>query len=86
METTVEHAAEIDTEIEAHAIDWSIQRLTKVSLAVLRLALCEILYFDDIPVSVTINEAVELAKKYAGQQDSRFINGVLGSVAREREE
>lgn len=86
VETTVEHGAEIDTEIEAHAIDWSIQRITKVSLAVLRLALCEILYFDDIPVSVTINEAVELAKKYAGQQDSRFINGVLGTIAREREE
>ncbi len=80
-ETTVEHGAEI----EAHAIDWSIQRITKVSLAVLRLALCEMMYFDDIPVSVTINEAVELAKKYAGKQDSKFINGVLGTIARERE-
>ena len=74
-----------NTEIEAHAIDWSIQRITKVSLAVLRLALCEMMYFDDIPVSVTINEAVELAKKYAGKQDSKFINGVLGTIARERE-
>ncbi|MBQ2568030.1 MAG: transcription antitermination factor NusB, partial [Clostridia bacterium] len=45
----------------------------------------EMMYFDDIPVSVTINEAVELAKKYAGKQDSRFINGVLGTIARERE-
>lgn len=83
--TTVEHGAEIDTEIEAHAVDWSIQRITKVSLAILRLALCEILYYDDIPTGVSINEAVELAKKYAEKQDSRFINGVLGSVARERE-
>ena len=85
VETTVEHGAEIDTEIEAHAVDWSIQRITKVSLAILRLALCEMLYFDDIPVSVSINEAVLLAKKYAGKQDSAFINGVLGTVARERE-
>lgn len=85
VETTAEHAAEIDTEIEAHALDWSIQRITKVSLAILRLALCEMMYFDDIPVSVSINEAVELAKKYAEKQDSKFINGVLGTVARERE-
>lgn len=85
VDTTVEHGAEIDTEIEAHAVDWSIQRITKVSLAILRLALCEILYFDDIPVSVSINEAVELAKKYAEKQDGKFINGVLGTIARERE-
>lgn len=82
---TVEHAPEIDTEIEAHAVDWSVNRITKVSLAILRLAICEILYFDDIPVSVSINEAVELAKKYAEKKDSAFINGILGSIARERE-
>ncbi len=85
VETAVEHGPEIDTEIESHAVDWSIQRITKVSLAILRLALCEIMYFDDIPVSVSINEAVELAKKYAEQQDGKFINGVLGTIARERE-
>lgn len=85
VEAAAEHGAEIDTEIEAHAVDWSIQRITKVSLAILRLAICEMLYFDDIPVSVSINEAVELAKKYAGREDSSFINGVLGTIARERE-
>ena len=79
VETTVEHAAEIDT------VDWSLNRLTRVALAILRLAVCEILYFDDIPVGVSINEAVELAKKYAEKKDSAFINGVLGSVARARE-
>lgn len=83
VETALEHAPEIDTEIETYAVDWSIRRITKVSLAILRLALSEILYFDDIPVSVSINEAVELAKKYAEQQDSKFINGVLGAIARE---
>lgn len=85
VETAVEHAPEIDTEIEAYSVDWSLNRLTKVSLAILRLAVCEILYCEDIPVSVSINEAVELAKKYAGKKDSSFINGVLGSVARARE-
>lgn len=85
VETTVEHAPEIDTEIEAHAVDWSISRITKVSLAILRLAICEMLYFEDIPVSVSINEAVELAKKYAEKKDSSFINGVLGTIAREQE-
>ena len=81
-ETAVEHLPEIDTEIESYAVDWSLSRITKVSLAILRLAICEILYFDDIPVSVSINEAVELAKKYASEKDGSFINGVLGSVAR----
>ncbi len=85
VETTVEHAAEIDTEIEAYSVDWSLNRLTRVALAILRLAVCEILYFEDIPVGVSINEAVELAKKYAEKKDSAFINGVLGSVARARE-
>ncbi|MBO7683018.1 MAG: transcription antitermination factor NusB [Clostridia bacterium] len=85
VEKTVEHAPEIDTEIETHAVDWSISRITKVSLAILRLAICEILYFEDIPVSVSINEAVELAKKYAEKKDSSFINGVLGTIAREQE-
>lgn len=84
-ETTVDHLPEIDTEIERYAVDWSLSRITKVSLAILRLAICEILYFDDIPASVSINEAVELAKKYAEKKDSSFINGVLGSVARARE-
>lgn len=85
VDTTVEHLPEIDTEIEAYAVDWSVNRITKVSLAILRLAISEILYFDDIPASVSINEAVELAKKYAEKKDSAFINGVLGSVARARE-
>lgn len=86
VDTTVDHYAEIDTEIEAYTVGWSIQRITKVALAILRLAICEILYFDDIPASVSINEAVELAKKYAEKKDSSFINGVLGSFVRAQEQ
>lgn len=80
--TTVENFGEIDKTISEYSSGWSIDRITKVSLSILRIAICEILYMDDIPVGVSINEAVELAKSYAGKEDSQFINGVLGAVSR----
>ena len=61
---------------------WKLSRISKVSLAILRLAVCEILLFDDIPVSVSVNEAVELSKKYAADEDASFVNGLLSSVIR----
>ena len=61
---------------------WKISRISKVSLAILRLAICEMLNFPDIPVSVSINEAVELAKKYAAEEDYSFVNGLLSSVSK----
>ena len=61
---------------------WKINRISKVSLAILRVAIYEMLYLDDIPVSVSINEAVELSKKYTVQDDTSFINGVLGAVTK----
>ena len=73
---------EIDGMIEKNLVGWTIKRISKVSLAVLRLAVSEILYFDDIPVSVSINEAVEITKKYSTAQDASFVNGVLGSVSK----
>ena len=54
-----------------------------MALAVLRLAVCEIMYFDDIPVGVSINEAVELCKKYAAKDDAAFVNGILGSLSKD---
>lgn len=75
----------IDQTIRDVAVGWSLNRMTKVSLAILRLAVAEILFRDDIPASVSINEAVELAKKYAGKEDSAFINGILGTIARNAE-
>ena len=82
---TWENVTEIDTVIEKYAHGWKISRISKVALAVLRLAICEIKYFDDIPVGVSINEAVELCKKYAAKDDSAFVNGILGSVSKEAE-
>ena len=77
-----EMQAEIDEHISANAKGWKLNRISKVSLAIMRLALAEILYFDDIPSGVSINEAVELAKKYATDEDASFVNGLLGTVAR----
>ena len=73
--------AEIDAKIESSTLGWKINRLSKVSLALLRLAVYEMLYEADIPVSVSINEVIDLAKKYGVKEDASFINGVLGTVA-----
>ena len=61
---------------------WSIGRISKVSLAVLRLAIYEIKFMDDIPNAVSVDEAVELCKTYSVQDDAAFVNGVLGTVVR----
>lgn len=72
---------EIDQLIQAHARGWTLERMPKVDLAIMRLAVYELLNRKDIPWNVSINEAVELAKKYGGDQSRTFINGVLGKVA-----
>lgn len=74
---------EVDSVIEANLQDWTLSRLPKVSLAVLRLAVAEIKYVDEVPNGVAVNEAVELAKKYGTSVDAAFINGVLGAVAKD---
>ena len=79
----IEHMAELDALIDEKSTGWKTNRMAKVDLAIIRLAVYEIKFEDDIPTKVSINEAVELAKKYAGTADASFINGILGSVARE---
>jgi N utilization substance protein B len=79
------HLEEIDEMISASSHKWSKDRLSRVSLAILRLAIYEIVWETEIPVSVSINEAVELAKNYGGDADASFINGVLGGIARRHE-
>jgi transcription antitermination protein NusB len=76
-----EHAADIDEAIGRTSKHWTIQRMPVVDRNILRLATYEILYVDSIPVSVSINEAVEMAKVYGGEDSSRFVNGVLGRIA-----
>lgn len=73
----------LDSAVSKYAIGWKISRISKVSLCILRLAIYEIMFMDDIPASVSINEAVELCKKYATKEDAAFVNGILSSVNKE---
>lgn len=78
------HSSEVDDIIKDKLKDWSLARLPRVNAAILRLAVTEMLFNgSDEMDSIVINEAVELAKKYAGDTDYQFINGVLGAVSRE---
>ena len=78
-----EHAAEIDALTEKHLKGWRSERLSPATRALIRLATYEIMFMPDIPDRVSINEAVELSKKYDDEKSYSFVNGVLNAVARE---
>ncbi len=78
-----EREDELDSIISSYSKGWKLNRIPKINLAILRLAIYEMKYEDDVPASVAINEAVELAKKYSGKEDSAFINGILGAAERD---
>ena len=78
-----DHQAELDAVIEKYAQGWALNRLARVDLTIMRMAVYEMMHLPEIPVGATINEAVELAKKYAEDKSSGFINGILGSAAKE---
>ena len=82
---TVEHMEEIDARIESKLRNWKLNRISKVSLSILRMAVYELLYRDDIPANVTINEAVELTKEYAAEDEYSFVNGVLSAINKDQE-
>jgi N utilization substance protein B len=77
-----EHLDDIDKVIGKHSDHWKISRIGKVELAILRLALFEILHRQDIPLKVAINEAIELAKGFGDENSRAFVNGILDAVAR----
>lgn len=79
---TVEKAEELDNIIAEYSEKRKVNRIGKVCLAILRLAIYECLYVDRVPVNVAISEAVQLSRKYAFENDTQFINGVLGSFSR----
>ena len=83
VETVQAHQAEIDEIIGRYAEGWKLSRISKSTLAILRCAICEILYMEDIPNSAAVNEAVELGKTYDSPQAGAFINGLLGSFLRD---
>ena len=76
----VEKVEEIDEMLNAHTTGWKTTRMNKVDLTILRLATYEVKWDEDVPVGVAINEAVELAKKYSGEEGPSFVNGVLGKL------
>lgn len=80
----LEHVEEIDKVLSDTSSGWKVNRMGKVDVNILRLAVYEMNYDEDVPVRVAINEAVELAKKFGGDETPSFINGILGKIAREQ--
>ncbi|NLD20336.1 MAG: transcription antitermination factor NusB [Clostridiales bacterium] len=76
----------IDDAINSHSKSWKTTRMPKVDLAIMRLALGEMNFSEDIPHAVAINEAINLSKKYSTEQSSRFVHGVLGAISNENEQ
>ena len=85
LEGVLAHQDEIDGIIEKTAKDWPLDRMALVDLTILRLAVWEILYAEDVPGSVSIAEALEMTERFSDPEDKRFVNGILGTVLREHE-
>lgn len=81
LEAVYAHLEEIDKTISDHLDKWTIDRIARTDLAILRTAVAEMLYIDSIPIGVSINEAVDLAKKYGDERSYAFINSVLSKIA-----
>ncbi len=80
LKSLAENLPKIDDLLNGFSLKWPVDRMNKVDLALLRLATAEILFLDDIPKEVSINEAMELSKVYSSPDSASFINGILGSV------
>jgi N utilization substance protein B len=85
VQMTVEHVDSIDNHIKHVIKNWPYDRISVIDKTILRIGTCELLFFDDIPAQVTINEAIEIGKRYGGADSGRFINGVLDAVRKEHE-
>jgi len=78
-----EHSAELDDYIDKYSVGWKFGRIARMAVAIMNVAMFEVLYMPDVPDNVAINEAIELAKKYEPPETVSFVNGVLGSFSRE---
>ena len=85
LEEITAHIPDIDERLNRVSRGWKTSRMGKVDLSILRLAAYELLYDDDVPTGVAINEAVEIAKRYGGEETASFVNGILGQIARQAE-
>ncbi|WP_020402006.1 transcription antitermination factor NusB [Gracilimonas tropica] len=83
---TLEHTEELDEITAKHIKNWDINRLALIDRLVLKMALCEFIYFEEIPTKVSINEAIELAKRYSTAKSGRFINGILDAALSDLED
>ncbi|MBU0518699.1 transcription antitermination factor NusB [bacterium] len=81
---TDKHADLLDQFIRSHVEKWELERIAVLDLIILRIAICELRFFPDIPPKVTINEAIEIAKKYSTAKSDKFVNGVLDAVLRDQ--
>jgi len=81
---TLDHQVEIDKVISAAAQNWNLRRMALVDRNILRMAVYEMLHVQDIPAKVSINEAIEMGKRFSTQQSGAFINGILDRIRRER--
>jgi len=79
-----ENLEAVDKHIEKYLINWKLYRLSKIDLSILRIATYEILFEEDIPDKVSVNEGIELAKKFSEEKSATFINGVLGSMIKQK--
>lgn len=79
-EGAIAHAGDIDQRITTHADNWDLKRMAVVDRNILRLGVFELLYVDDVPPTVCINEAIELAKRFGDTESAKFINGILDAV------
>lgn len=86
IEGSTQYQEEIDSYLDKASENWALDRMPMVDRSLLRLATYEMKYVDDVPVSVAINEAVNLAKEFGGEDSPRFVNGILGRIAIQLEE
>lgn len=83
LDVTIKNIDQLDEMIKFKALNWDFQRIAIIDKLIMRLSICEFLYFPDIPPKVTIDEAIEVAKKYSTEKSGKFINGILDSVLSE---
>lgn len=82
----MEKQDEIDEKIKAHLENWSLNRLAKTDLMIIRIAIFEMMYVSDVPDRVALNEALEITKKYSDEKSRKFVNGVLANIVNENSE
>jgi len=86
LSAVTNHQDEMDQLIGQYTIDWEMERIARVDMAILRVALAEMQHIDDIPNFVSVNEAIEMAKKFSTENSSSFVNGILGTYLKDRGE